>query len=144
VLTELCNRKPMPTAVGHILINIMKLHHVVERSSKELSIKEMTVEQLKREQDMATLQLIAESMSDPSKMRHLELLFARYGKSIREADASEVIDVVAKQSSTMSADLPVPKIVPPPNLSKPKRAESLIDDDMPTEEEIQTFLDGET
>lgn len=145
VLIELCNRKPMPTAVGHILINIMKLHHTVERSSQELSIKEMTLDQLKREQDMATLQLIAESMSDPAKMRQLELLFARFGKSIKEAGASEIIDVVSHRAET----LPEPALPALPMVStvanlKTEQPETLSESEsaMPTEEEIKAFLDG--
>jgi hypothetical protein len=142
VLVELCNRKPMPTAVGHILINIMKLHHTVERSSQELSIKEMTLDQLKREQDMATLQLIAESMSDPVKMRQLELLFARFGKSIKEAGASEIIDVVSHRAETLPEPT-LPMVSTVANLGM-KQPETLSESEsaMPTEEEIKAFLDG--
>lgn len=89
MIEELSRRKPIPPSAAQLMINLMKLHHVVDESDQEASLKNMSIEQLRREQEVAMMQLAVEAAGDPRKRDALFKMLERYGFNVSESNPEE-------------------------------------------------------
>lgn len=96
VIMKLTEQNPMPASVGHIMLNIMKLHHTVEQTEETITAREMSDEQLKREHQLTMMRIATEAMDDPEKRKVLELMLSKKGLAITEADPHESIALSAE------------------------------------------------
>jgi hypothetical protein len=96
VIVELSNRKPMPAAVGSLMVNLLKLHHTIEQTEESINAREMTEEQLRREQNLAMMRIAMEAMGDPEKRKALEEMLGKQGLVISEASPSDLIRKTAE------------------------------------------------
>lgn len=94
VITELSARKPMPAAVGQLLLNLMKLHHAIEQTEESINAREMTDEQLKREHEIAMMRIAMEAIGDPDKRKALDLMLQKAGLTISKASPEKIIEDV--------------------------------------------------
>jgi hypothetical protein len=97
VIMELCKRRPIPTAVGQLMVNLMKLHHQVESQEEQTAAREMSDEQLRRETELAAMRLFVESASDADRRKMVERVLGKHGLVITEANSDQLVDVVDAQ-----------------------------------------------
>jgi len=102
VIMELSRRKPIPAAVGHIMVNLMKLQHAVEMREDQVTAREMTDEQLKRETELAAMRLLVDQANDSERRKMLDSVLGQYGLTIREASADEIMEVVDESSTRIT------------------------------------------
>ena len=96
-LQELKQRRPVPTAVGHIQLGILKLHHALETTEHEADARHMSDEQLARETEVAMLKIIVDAAESPKKTQVLNDLLARKGLSLSQMDGHEMMDAISHQ-----------------------------------------------
>lgn len=101
VIMQLCGREEVPASAGHLMINLLKLHHSIEQAEEVVDARKMTDEQLRRETDVAVMQLTLEAMSDPAKLEALSKLLLPHGMKLVEATPGEMIDAVAAMSEEL-------------------------------------------
>jgi hypothetical protein len=97
VIVDLSNRTPVPSSVGLLMISLMKLHHTIELSEELVHARELTDDQLKRETELATIRLVVDAASDPSKKDMLNTILGKHGYAIKKSDPAEVIDSIARK-----------------------------------------------
>jgi hypothetical protein len=91
-IMELSKRKPMPAAVGQLMLAFMKLHQNVELAESAVAARELTDEQLKRETELATMKLFVESSADPDKMKVISAILAKHGYRVEEATPLQMLE----------------------------------------------------
>lgn len=101
VILKLSAEQPLKPSVGHLMLGFMKLHHSVEQSQDDVDAREMTDEQLKREQQIEMTRLILEAMNDPDKRESLEDLLMRQGVKLQDAEPAEILGFVAKRTEEL-------------------------------------------
>lgn len=89
VIDQLCSRRPVPASAGQLLVNLMKLHQSIEASDESTKLADMSMEQLRREQELALTQLAMEAAGDPRKREVLFTLLSRQGFVIEQADPAD-------------------------------------------------------
>ena len=104
VIMELSRRKPMPASVGHLMINLMKLHHNIEQTEELVTARDMTDEQLRQEQQMAMMKIVLDAAVDPQKRQMLELMLSKQGLTIADADPHKTISAVADHLQQQEAE----------------------------------------
>lgn len=109
LIMELSKRRPLPTGVGQLMLNFLRLHHAVEQTEEAISAREMTDEQLKRETELATLRMVVAAAANPDQRKVLEGVFLRHGLEIREADPDRLMHKVAEHLE----DSDEPGTIPP-------------------------------
>lgn len=109
-MQELSKRKPMPSTVPALMIQFLKMHHVVEQAEEMIRAKDMDDEQLEREQEIAIMKLAVECASDPSKRAALAGLLGKEGLALKEMSANEVATTVVGQLSDDELEAELKKI----------------------------------
>ena len=94
VAMELSKRRPMPAAAGQLLLQLLKIHHNVEQSESEISAREMTDEQLRRQQNIEVTKMMIDSLADPKRRRALESVLKREGFRLEDGTPAELIESV--------------------------------------------------
>ena len=100
VISELGKRKPVPTALGTLMISFMKLHHSIEQADENISARDMTDDQLRREMDLEMMKLLMESAGDPDKRAMLDRVLSARGLKLEESSPKEVMASVAESSGS--------------------------------------------
>ena len=89
IVIKLAERDPVPSSLGAILVNIMKLQHSVEQTDTIVDAKRLTDEQLEREHDLQMMQLAMDAAGDPKKLKALRMMLQRQGLTISQAEPDE-------------------------------------------------------
>jgi uncharacterized protein (DUF2344 family) len=78
------------------MAQIIKLHLNVEANDSESDIRRLTDEQIRREQDLAFMQMLLEASGDPTKMSTINQSMKRLGLKIEETSSDEQLEAIAK------------------------------------------------
>jgi uncharacterized protein (DUF2344 family) len=78
------------------MAQIIKLHLNVEANDSESDIRRLTDEQIRREQDLAFMQMLLEASGDPTKMSTINQSMKRLGLKIEETSTDEQLEAIAK------------------------------------------------
>lgn len=114
IIMELSARRPMPAAVGQLMVNLMKLHHTVEQTEESINAREMTDDQLRREHDLAMMRIAMEAIGDPEKRKALEAMLRREGLVLSEASGTKLIDDMVEDAAakvTHGSDIPTDEML---------------------------------
>lgn len=95
VIMELSNRRPMPSSVGNLLLVLLKLHHTVEQTEETITARNLTDDQLRREQEVEMMKLAFEAINDPSKRDLLTNVLAKQGFAITKSNPDNVMADIA-------------------------------------------------
>jgi hypothetical protein len=101
VIDELMSRHQVPASAGTLLLNFLKIHLNVEAKKDESLLRDMTDEQIRREQDLAMMQLIMESANDKDKMELLKKAMSRQGMKIEMIEPAEQLSDAVKQANDL-------------------------------------------
>lgn len=104
IIQELSRRKPIPAAVGALMISFMKLHHSVEKAQANVTARDMTDEQLRREMELEMMRLVMDSSGDPEKRKMLDKVLGANGLKLSIASPKEIASVAMDDAPI---DMPV-------------------------------------
>jgi hypothetical protein len=96
IVDQLCERKQVPASAAALMAQIIKLHLNVEANDSESDIRRLTDEQIRREQDLAFMQMLLEASGDPTKMSTINQSMKRLGLKIEETSSDEQLEAIAK------------------------------------------------
>jgi hypothetical protein len=89
MIDQLSARRPFPASAAQLMINFLKLHHSVEQTDESINARQMTDEQIKREQQLAVIEMVMDAAGDPVKLKALESIFRDAGMKIVEIEPEE-------------------------------------------------------
>lgn len=98
VIRQLSSRKPIPSAVGTLMLGFMKLHHQIEQADDNISAREMTDDQLRMSMEIEMMKLVVEAASEPAKRKALEKVLGTHGLKLENTGPKEMIDSAADAS----------------------------------------------
>lgn len=101
VVDELMSRQQVPASAGSLLLNFLKIHLNVEAKKDQNILRDMTDEQIRREQDLAMMQLIMESANDSDKMELLKKAMGRQGMRIEMIDPAEQLSDAVREANEL-------------------------------------------
>ena len=136
IITELSKRRPLPTSVGQLMVNLMKLHHSIEQTDADVHASELTDEQLKREHELALVRIALDASADPDKRNMLNAILGKQGLKIAEMDGAEAMADV--QERVLSGEPLVPQAVGG-TAGHDATADAITAEDI-TDEDLMNFL----
>lgn len=90
IIMLLSQRRPIPASVGHIMVNLMKLHAHIEQTEASIEASQLTDEQLKRAAETEVLKLVLDAANDPQKRVTLKSILSRHGMKLLDEKPEEV------------------------------------------------------
>ena len=92
VLIKMSDQEKIPSAVPQVMLNLMKLHHEIERAEEVVQAREMNDEQLQAARELEMAKLLMEAANDPEKRKFLEPYLARSGLKLVEQSSDEIME----------------------------------------------------
>jgi hypothetical protein len=101
IIDELMSRQQVPASAGTLMLNFLKIHLNVEAKKDQNLLRDMTDDQIRREQDLAMMQLIMESAGDSDRMELLKQAMKRQGLRIEQIDPSEQLAEAVRKANEL-------------------------------------------
>jgi hypothetical protein len=79
------------------MLQFLKLHFTLETKDEDLDLKKMTDEQIRREQDLAMMQLVLEASENPMRRDALSAMLEKQGYRMEKMDDKELTQSVLKR-----------------------------------------------
>lgn len=97
MMDEFMDRRQIPVQAANIMLQFMKIHFQLETKDQDLDLKKMTDDQIRREQDLAMMQLVLEAAENPMRRDALSAMLEKQGYRMEKMDDKELTESVLKR-----------------------------------------------
>ena len=97
MMDEFMGRKVIPVQAANVMLQFMKIHFQLETKDEDFDLKKMTDEQIRREQDLAMMQLVLEASENPLRRDALSAMLEKQGYRMEKMDDKELTQSVLRR-----------------------------------------------